>query len=104
MTSYNSPVDIFALGCIIAEMYIGAPLFPGANEADQLAKIFAVMGTPKMSEWPEMYKWAGVKKVKLPEMEATGLRSVMKNASAEVMDLLMSMLQVNPKNRITAVK
>lgn len=33
-TTYNSPVDIFALGCIMAELYEGKPLFPGTSEID----------------------------------------------------------------------
>jgi serine/threonine protein kinase len=46
-TTYNSPIDIFAIGCIMAELYMLQPLFSGANELDQLNKIFAVLGTPK---------------------------------------------------------
>ena len=46
-TNYNSPVDIFALGCIMAELYTFCPLFPGSNEVDQLNKIVKVLGTPK---------------------------------------------------------
>jgi serine/threonine protein kinase len=33
-TNYNSPIDIFALGCIIAELYTLKPLFNGTNEID----------------------------------------------------------------------
>jgi len=31
-TSYNQGIDIFALGCIMAELYLGRPLFPGSSE------------------------------------------------------------------------
>jgi len=31
---YNSPVDVFALGCIMAELYLGKPLFEGKTEID----------------------------------------------------------------------
>jgi len=44
--NYNSPVDIFALGCIMAELYLMRPLFPGISEVDQLYKVCAVLGTP----------------------------------------------------------
>lgn len=36
---YNYPVDVFALGCIMAELYMMKPLFPGASELDQMNKI-----------------------------------------------------------------
>lgn len=39
-------VDMWSLGCIIAELYTGYPLFPGENEADQLACIMEVLGLP----------------------------------------------------------
>lgn len=45
-TSYSSPIDIFALGCIMAELYALRPLFPGASENDQLFKLCSVLGTP----------------------------------------------------------
>ena len=49
--NYNSPVDIFALGCIMAELYTFKPLFSGTSEIDQLHKIVQVMGS--FSDWPE---------------------------------------------------
>jgi serine/threonine protein kinase len=45
-SNYNENVDIFALGCIMAEMYLGRPLFPGTSENDQLTRIVSVLGTP----------------------------------------------------------
>ena len=44
--NYNSPMDMFAMGAIMAEMYMGLPLFPGSNERDQMGKILQIMGTP----------------------------------------------------------
>lgn len=38
-TIYNSPVDIFAAGCIFAELLLGRPLFAGTSEGDQLLKV-----------------------------------------------------------------
>lgn len=45
-TIYSSPVDIFAMGCIMAELYLLKPIFPGNSEADQLYKICAILGSP----------------------------------------------------------
>ena len=56
--NYNSPMDLFALGAIIAELYTGCPLFPGATERDQLVRILQLMGTPSKEEWPEGYRLA----------------------------------------------
>ncbi|KAG9391107.1 Protein kinase domain [Carpediemonas membranifera] len=43
---YGLPIDMWSLGCILAELYTGYPLFPGENEAEQLACIMEVMGVP----------------------------------------------------------
>jgi len=45
-TTYNSPVDIFAIGCIMAELYLQSPLFNGNSEINQLYKICSILGTP----------------------------------------------------------
>jgi len=57
-TNYNSPVDIFACGAIMAELYLLRPIWPGNSEMDQLYKICAVLGSPSQGEWPEGYKLA----------------------------------------------
>ena len=43
---YNVSIDMWSFGCILAELYTGYPLFPGENEAEQLACIMEVMGVP----------------------------------------------------------
>jgi dual specificity tyrosine-phosphorylation-regulated kinase 2/3/4 len=44
--SYNTAIDMWSLGCIIAELYTGIPLFPGENEQEQLGCIMEVIGLP----------------------------------------------------------
>ncbi|KAM5252874.1 dual specificity tyrosine-phosphorylation-regulated kinase 4 [Hipposideros larvatus] len=43
---YNMAIDMWSLGCIMAELFTGSPLFPGENEAEQLACIMEVLGLP----------------------------------------------------------
>jgi serine/threonine protein kinase len=50
---YSAPIDMFALGAIMAELYTLRPLFPGSSEADELVKISSVLGTPTAATWPE---------------------------------------------------
>jgi protein kinase len=49
--TYSSPVDVFAFGCVLAELYLMKPLFAGTSEIDQLSKICSLMGTPTAQDW-----------------------------------------------------
>lgn len=43
---YSTPIDLWSTGCIFAEMVTGRPLFPGQSTADELQKIYQILGTP----------------------------------------------------------
>jgi serine/threonine protein kinase len=43
---YTVAIDMWSLGCIVAELYTGRPIFPGRNEQEQLALIMEVLGVP----------------------------------------------------------
>ena len=45
-TSYTKAVDVWALGCIVAEMFIGKPILPGTSTVDQLTRILEITGKP----------------------------------------------------------
>lgn len=44
--NYAMAIDMWSLGCILAELYTGMPIFPGENEQEQLACIMEVLGVP----------------------------------------------------------
>ena len=44
--NYHMAIDMWSLGCIMAELYTGFPIFPGENEQEQLACIMEVLGVP----------------------------------------------------------
>lgn len=46
--TYDCEVDIWSLGCLLAELHMSRPLFPGDNEVDQLLRIMEVLGQPPM--------------------------------------------------------
>jgi cell division cycle 2-like protein len=50
---YDATVDAWSLGCVMAELLLGEPIFGGAaDDADQLLRIFATLGVPDKSSWP----------------------------------------------------
>jgi dual specificity tyrosine-phosphorylation-regulated kinase 2/3/4 len=44
--NYHMAIDMWSLGCILAELYTGFPIFPGENEQEQLSCIMEVLGIP----------------------------------------------------------
>uniref|UniRef100_H2YTA5 cyclin-dependent kinase n=1 Tax=Ciona savignyi TaxID=51511 RepID=H2YTA5_CIOSA len=50
--SYATPVDLWSIGCIFAELYNKRPLFRGTGDVNQLKKIFDFIGRPSEAEWP----------------------------------------------------
>ena len=43
---YGMPIDMWSLGCILAELLTGYPLLPGEDEGDQLSCIIELLGMP----------------------------------------------------------
>nr|XP_045016105.1 serine/threonine-protein kinase ICK isoform X4 [Jaculus jaculus] len=101
-TNYSSPIDVWAVGCIMAEVYTLRPLFPGASEIDTIFKICQVLGTPKKTDWPEGYQLSSSMNFHWPQCIPTNLKTLIPNASREAVQLLRDMLQWDPKKRPTA--
>ncbi|XP_051737808.1 serine/threonine-protein kinase MAK isoform X3 [Ctenopharyngodon idella] len=101
---YSSPIDIWAVGCIMAELYTLRPLFPGNSEVDEIFKICQVLGTVKKSDWPEGYQLASAMNFRFPQCVPTPLKTLIPNATNEALDLMRDFLQWDPKKRPSAAK
>jgi hypothetical protein len=94
-------VDIFAVGCIMAELYLGQPLFDGKSEMDQLFKIFNVLGEPG-SNWKEGIILADKLNIQLSDKKPKDLSKIIPQASAEAINLLQMMFVLDPYKRKSA--
>jgi len=99
---YSTPIDLWSVGCIFAEIASGRPFFPGRNDKDQLLKIFKVLGTPTLEDWPGM--------AELPQYQQNYTVYKRQNLGKIIplnqtgIDLLEAFLQYDPDKRITAEK
>ena len=104
-TNYNSPIDIWALGCVMAEMYLHPqPLFYGLNEKEVLYRICSILGTPNQDNWPEGMALAHLKDIKMPNCYKSELKDIIRDASEDAIDLMEKMIRWDPKKRETAEK
>ncbi|XP_053467389.1 serine/threonine-protein kinase MAK isoform X3 [Ictalurus furcatus] len=101
---YSSPIDMWAVGCIMAELYTLRPLFPGNSEVDELFKICQVLGTVKKTDWLEGHQLAAAMNFRFPQCVPTPLKTLIPNASNEALTLMKDLLYWNPKKRPTAVQ
>jgi len=97
---YSTPVDIWSVGCIFAEMVTSLPLFPGKTDADQLQKIFKVLGTPSETTWPtitELPDW----KTDFTQYEQQPWSNYVEKLEPAGVELLSKMLQYDPNARVS---
>ena len=101
--TYNTSIDIWSAGCIMAEMFSGRPLFPGTTNEDQLQKIFRLMGTPSERTWPGITQFPEYK-TNWPNMPTQEWGNFLKEIREDKVgqDLLRKMLMLRPELRISA--
>uniref|UniRef100_A0A7N0TI77 cyclin-dependent kinase n=1 Tax=Kalanchoe fedtschenkoi TaxID=63787 RepID=A0A7N0TI77_KALFE len=100
--SYSTPVDIWAVGCIFAEMVNYGPLFAGNSELSHLLNMFRKLGTPNDDIWPGVSSYPYYKKTVFPQWSSQSLGTLLPSLCSNGVDLLSRMLCYDPSQRITA--
>ncbi|XP_076802266.1 MAPK/MAK/MRK overlapping kinase-like isoform X4 [Clavelina lepadiformis] len=99
---YTYRMDLWSVGCVFFEVMSLHPLFPGANEVDQIAKIHEVLGTPDASILNKMkHRNRGIN-FDFPSKKGTGIEKLLPHASQQCIELIYKMCTYDPDERITA--
>lgn len=102
-TLYTTAIDVWSAGCVMAELFLGYPLFAGESGVDQLVEIIKILGTPTKDEINMMNP--NYTEMKFPQIKGCSLENMLKTrAPQEAIDLLQAMLRYNPQKRINAVE
>ncbi|KAE8693491.1 putative serine/threonine-protein kinase [Hibiscus syriacus] len=99
-TEYGVGVDLWSVGCIVAELFAGKPIMPGRTEVEQMHKIFKLCGSPSEEYW---------QKTKLPHATSfkpqkpykCRIAATFKNFPPPALSLVEKLLSMEPKNRGT---
>uniref|UniRef100_A0A6N2LIN6 FACT complex subunit n=1 Tax=Salix viminalis TaxID=40686 RepID=A0A6N2LIN6_SALVM len=101
-TEYTTAIDIWSVGCVLAELLLGQPLFPGESGVDQLVEIIKVLGTPTREEIKCMNP--NYTEYKFPQIKAHPWHKIFhKRMPPEAVDLVSRLLQYSPNLRCTAL-
>ncbi|XP_060529144.1 serine/threonine-protein kinase PITSLRE isoform X2 [Cylas formicarius] len=98
---YSTPIDMWSVGCIFAELLLMNALFPGKSEVDQLNRIFKDLGTPSEKIWPGFKELPAVKKMKFNEYPVSNLRAKFNTLSEVGLGMLVKFLTYDPAQRVT---
>ena len=94
---------MWSMGCILAELLLGKPVFPGTSTLNQLDRVMEVTGRPSADDIDAINSpLAQTMLESLPPSKARRLRDMFPTASDDALDLLKSLLQFNPNKRLTA--
>ncbi|CAL1714731.1 unnamed protein product [Somion occarium] len=102
---YSTSIDMWSVGCILAELLLGKPLFKGKDYVDQLNKILDILGTPP----EDVIKRVGSEKAQvyirsLPRKRPASFKKLLPNADIQALDLLQQLIAFDPAVRLNAVQ
>jgi len=102
-TKYTKGVDIWSVGCIMAELLLGKPMFPGTSTMNQLDKVIEITGRPSTEDIEGIQSpFASTILESIPQNPPRSLSEIFPKISEDARDLLTHLLAFNPAKRITA--
>ncbi|KAI5298814.1 hypothetical protein KEM56_003762 [Ascosphaera pollenicola] len=100
--SYTKSIDVWSVGCILAELLGGRPFFKGRDYVDQLNQILHYLGSPSEETLQRIGSPRAQEYVRnLPYMHKISFHRLFPNANPDALDLLDKLLAFDPSSRIT---
>ncbi|XP_077299733.1 cyclin-dependent kinase 20-like [Arctopsyche grandis] len=97
---YDQSVDLWAVGCVVAELINTKPLFQGESDIEQLAIVLCTLGTPTKESWPDLTTLPDYNKITFPESVAIPWKELLPISNDEAVDFVRSFLFYDSSKRI----
>lgn len=94
---------MWSVGCIVGELIVGRPLFPGTSTLNQIERVLELIGKPKAEDVDSVespHTTAILGSINITKKKS--FHSFFSGASEEAIDLLKKLLCFNPNQRLTA--
>ncbi|XP_015602054.1 extracellular signal-regulated kinase 2 isoform X3 [Cephus cinctus] len=102
---YTKGIDMWSLGCILGEMLLGKPLFPGSSTINQVERIMATLPPPTEEDLASVSAGYGTNLLeKTPSGPRRSLKELLPDVSGSALDLIKNLIVFNPNFRLTAVE
>ncbi|KAF8935482.1 Pkinase-domain-containing protein [Dissophora ornata] len=102
-TNYTTNIDVWSTGCVMAELMLGQPLFPGESGIDQLVEIIKVLGTPTREQIKTMNP--NYMEHKFPQIKPHPFIKIFRSRTPpEALELISSLLEYTPTRRFTPIE
>ncbi|KAG0292124.1 regulator of ime2 [Dissophora globulifera] len=102
-TNYTTNIDVWSTGCVMAELMLGQPLFPGESGIDQLVEIIKVLGTPTREQIKTMNP--NYMEHKFPQIKPHPFSKIFRSRTPqEALDLISHLLEYTPSKRLTPIE
>ncbi|CAF2973634.1 unnamed protein product [Rotaria socialis] len=100
---YTCYIDVWSSGCVLAELLLGQPIFPGESGVDQLVEIIKVLGTPTREQIRQMNP--NYQEFRFPQIKAHPWQKVFRNRTPPMaIDLVCRLLDYTPATRLTPLE
>ncbi|CAD8161227.1 unnamed protein product [Paramecium octaurelia] len=107
--NYSSAVDIWSVGCILAEMILRRPFLRGDSTKHQIKVIFELLGTPNeqyIQSFPDLKVQQNLRKIiqEYGHQNGIGLNQIFGHINQDLLDLLKGLLKFDHRDRLTAAQ
>lgn len=91
--SYDYQIDIWSVGCVLAEILNGVPLFPGVNDFHQISKISNLLGAPTPENWPDMQRLPDYGKLEFVKSNPKDFKTFFSGTDKALIEILQETLK-----------